>query len=66
MGLYRQMVGRVLRPAPGKTDALVLDHAGAVFTHGFVDEPVHWTLAQDQRAENPVQTSARARIVRRR
>jgi DNA or RNA helicases of superfamily II len=57
MGLYRQMVGRVLRAAPGKTDALVLDHAGAIFTHGFVDEPVQWTLAQDRRAENPVQTS---------
>jgi len=36
MGLYRQMIGRVLRPAPGKTDAIVLDHSGAVFRHGFV------------------------------
>jgi superfamily II DNA or RNA helicase len=54
MGLYRQMVGRVLRPAPGKIDALILDHAGAVFEHGFVEEPVVWTLAQDRRAENPV------------
>jgi superfamily II DNA or RNA helicase len=54
MGLYRQMVGRVLRPAPGKTDALILDHAGAVFEHGFVEEPVVWTLSQDRRAENPV------------
>src|SRR6516162_8899478 len=52
MGLYRQMVGRVLRPAPGKADALILDHAGAVFEHGFVDEPVIWTLAEDKRAEN--------------
>jgi superfamily II DNA or RNA helicase len=31
MGLYRQMVGRVLRPAPNKVDAIVLDHSGAVF-----------------------------------
>ena len=57
MGLYRQMVGRVLRPAPGKADALILDHAGAVFEHGFVDEPVAWTLAEDRRAENPAQGS---------
>jgi superfamily II DNA or RNA helicase len=57
MGLYRQMVGRVLRPAPGKADALILDHAGAVFEHGFVDEPVIWTLAEDRRAENPAQGS---------
>jgi len=53
MGLYRQMVGRGLRPAPGKTDCLVLDHAGAVFEHGFVEEPVDWTLEVDRRAENP-------------
>jgi superfamily II DNA or RNA helicase len=57
MGLYRQMVGRVLRPAPGKADALILDHAGAVFEHGFVEEPVIWTLREDRRAENPVQAN---------
>jgi DNA repair protein RadD len=57
MGLYRQMVGRVLRPSAGKVDALILDHASAVFAHGFVEEPVVWTLAQDKRAENPMQTS---------
>jgi superfamily II DNA or RNA helicase len=28
MGLYRQMVGRVLRPADGKLDAVILDHSG--------------------------------------
>jgi DNA repair protein RadD len=52
LGLYRQMVGRVLRPAPGKTDALILDHAGAVFAHGFPDDPIEWTLAEDRRAVN--------------
>jgi DNA repair protein RadD len=54
MGLFRQMIGRVLRPAPGKDHALVLDHAGNVFQHGFVEEPVHWTLSTDRRAENPM------------
>jgi DNA repair protein RadD len=57
MGLYRQMIGRVLRPAPGKDHALVLDHAGATWQHGLVEEPVHWTLDQDRRAENPVQAA---------
>jgi superfamily II DNA or RNA helicase len=57
MGLYRQMVGRVLRPALGKVDALILDHAGAIFEHGFVEEPVIWTLAEDRRADNPVHKS---------
>jgi len=32
------MTGRSLRPAPGKTDALILDHAGAVF--GFPEDPI--------------------------
>jgi DNA repair protein RadD len=52
IGLYRQMVGRVLRPAPGKTDALILDHAGATFMHGFAEDPIAWTLSEDHRAEN--------------
>jgi DNA repair protein RadD len=52
MGLYRQMVGRILRPAPGKTDAIVLDHSGAVFRHGFVEDQVEWTLDPEKRAES--------------
>ena len=54
MGLYRQMIGRVLRPAQGKTDAIVLDHSGAVFRHGFVEDPVEWTLDPDHLAENKI------------
>jgi DNA repair protein RadD len=53
MGLYRQMVGRVLRPAPGKHDATVLDHSGAVFRHGFIEDPVQWTLDPDKRSYSP-------------
>jgi DNA repair protein RadD len=53
MGLYRQMVGRVLRPFDGKPDAIVIDHSGAVHRHGFVEDRVVWTLAPDRRAENP-------------
>jgi DNA repair protein RadD len=53
MGLFRQMVGRVLRPAPGKLDAIVLDHSGAVFRHGFVEDPIEWTLDPDRRAGSP-------------
>jgi superfamily II DNA or RNA helicase len=54
MGLYRQMVGRVLRPAPGKADAIVLDHSGAVFRHGFVEDHVEWTLDPERRAQSPL------------
>ena len=59
MGLFRQMIGRVLRPADGKTDAIVLDHSGAVFRHGFVEDPVEWTLDPDRRAESPTHRRAR-------
>jgi superfamily II DNA or RNA helicase len=50
LGLFRQMVGRVLRPFPGKDHALVLDHAGAVFQHGLVEDEVSWTLREDRKA----------------
>jgi superfamily II DNA or RNA helicase len=52
MGLYRQMVGRGLRPADGKRDCIVIDHAGAVFRHGFAEDHVEWTLDPDNRATN--------------
>jgi DNA repair protein RadD len=53
MGLYLQMVGRVLRPAPGKANAIILDHSGAVYRHGFVEDSVDWTLEPDRRSESP-------------
>jgi DNA repair protein RadD len=52
MGLYRQMIGRVLRPAVGKTDAVILDHSGAWRLHGRPEDPVEWTLDVDKRARN--------------
>jgi DNA repair protein RadD len=36
-GLYVQQVGRALRRAPDKADALILDYAGLVRMHGPVD-----------------------------
>jgi len=44
LGLYLQQVGRVLRPAPGKQAALILDHVGNVTRHGFPDDHRDWTL----------------------
>lgn len=43
---YRQMAGRVQRPFPGKDDALLIDHSGSVFVHGYPDDDdaVEWTL----------------------
>lgn len=44
LGLYLQQVGRVLRPAPGKAAAIVLDHVGNVHRHGWPDDPREWSL----------------------
>lgn len=41
LALFRQMVGRVMRP-PGPV--LVLDHAGNHHEHGFVTTPIEWSL----------------------
>jgi DNA repair protein RadD len=56
MGLYRQMIGRVLRPAEDKTDAVVLDHSGAVYRHGFVEDHVEWLLEPDKRSASAAHT----------
>lgn len=44
LGLYMQQVGRALRPAPGKTHATILDHAGNIGRHGMPDDLREWTL----------------------
>jgi superfamily II DNA or RNA helicase len=53
MGFFRQMVGRVLRPAEGKPDAIIFDHSGAVFRHGLPEDHIEWTLDTDCHAVNP-------------
>jgi DNA repair protein RadD len=53
LGLFRQMVGRGLRPAPDKSDVVILDHAGGVHRHGRPDDAIEWTLDTDRRASNP-------------
>jgi superfamily II DNA or RNA helicase len=41
---YLQMLGRVLRPAPNKTRALILDHTSNHVIHGFADDEREWSL----------------------
>lgn len=45
LGLYLQQVGRALRPSPGKTHAVILDHAGNCERHGLPDDERLWSLA---------------------
>ena len=53
LGLFRQMAGRGLRPAAGKSNLILIDHSGAVFRHGLLEDPVEWTLDVTKHAENP-------------
>jgi superfamily II DNA or RNA helicase len=60
LGLYLQQVGRVLRPAPGKDAAVILDHVGNVTRHGFPDDHRQWTLEHGApRASGPAAPSVR-------
>lgn len=45
-GLWKQMCGRGLRPAPGKSECLLLDHAGLYSVHGSIVADEHPTLVR--------------------
>ena len=51
--LYRQMIGRGLRPSPGKADCLVLDHAGNVALHGLPTDDFPLSLYGIPKREHP-------------
>jgi DNA repair protein RadD len=57
MGLFRQMIGRGMRPADGKADCVILDHSGAVYRHGLPEDHVAWTLDPDLRATAPAHSA---------
>ncbi len=44
VGTFLQMVGRSLRPAPGKERALLIDLVGAVHLHGLPEDDRVWSL----------------------
>jgi DNA repair protein RadD len=44
LALYLQQVGRVLRPAPNKERAYILDHSGNTYRFGLADTPRTWSL----------------------
>ena len=44
MALYRQQVGRALRPAVNKERAIILDMAGNVHRHGAPCDEITWSL----------------------
>jgi DNA repair protein RadD len=44
LGMHLQQVGRVLRIAPGKDRAIILDHVGNCLRHGLAEEVREWSL----------------------
>lgn len=60
LGLFRQMAGRGLRPAPNKNNLILIDHSGAVYRHRLLEDRIEWTLEVTERAENPTH-AARSR-----
>ena len=51
LGLYLQMLGRGLRPLPGKTYAIIIDHVSNVKQHGLPDINRRWSLdAREKRS----------------
>jgi DNA repair protein RadD len=59
LALFLQMAGRALRPSPGKTRALILDHGGNVFRFGLPDATRIWSL--DGREPSAVEPRATIR-----
>jgi DNA repair protein RadD len=49
--LYRQQVGRCLRPKPDGSAAIIIDHVGNVFRHGLPDAPYEWSLNSKKRTQ---------------
>jgi len=44
LGMHLQQVGRVLRIAPNKPHAIILDHVGNCLRHGLAEEEREWNL----------------------
>jgi DNA repair protein RadD len=61
-GLYLQQVGRVLRPLEGKTEAIILDHAGNALRHGLPNEERIWSLDDGNSRRESVEARSSVKI----
>lgn len=50
--IHLQSIGRIMRAADGKADAIVLDHAGNHHVHGLVTRELEYSLEPGSRIEN--------------
>jgi len=64
MGLYRQMVGRGLRPFGEKVECIVIDHGGCVERLGFIEDDIEWSLGgKDLKYKNAVKNKKEKVII---
>lgn len=50
--LYLQIGGRGMRVHPGKANMMFLDHAGVIDEHGYLDDPIPWSLTADDKVQD--------------
>jgi superfamily II DNA or RNA helicase len=58
LGLHLQQIGRVLRPAPGKDRAVILDHVGNCGRHGYAETEREWSLEGRAKGKRAKQESS--------
>jgi superfamily II DNA or RNA helicase len=58
LGLHLQQIGRVLRPAPGKDRAIILDHVGNCGRHGYAETEREWSLEGRAKGKRAKQESS--------
>lgn len=59
LSMHLQQVGRALRPYPGKTHAVILDHVGNCLRHGLAEQEREWDLEGREKRKaksRPVET----------
>ena len=62
LSLHLQMWGRILRPFPGKSHAIYLDHVGNYFRHGQPSDPRAWSLSGRQESGNESENMLRVKF----
>lgn len=62
LALYLQMIGRGLRPAPNKTDLIVIDHGDNIIRHGWYDYDREWTLLAKKKKKSQKENGFGVRI----
>jgi len=61
-GLFLQQVGRCLRIAPGKDQALILDHSANCLRFGLPTDPREWQLTYDETSRAKKKPEIQARV----